>query len=61
MYDLKPVRLSARSSYIKFTDEMEIAMSSQRHLAVVNAPIIVTYGTDETPVRILAQSDHPFW
>src|SRR5438128_1865260 len=25
MYDLKPVRLSARSSYVKFTDEMEDA------------------------------------
>src|SRR5262249_13921068 len=30
MYDMKPVRLSKRSSYIKFTDEMEEAMSSQR-------------------------------
>ena len=26
MYDLKPVRLSKRSSYVKFTDEMEQAM-----------------------------------
>ncbi len=49
MYDLRPVRLSARSSYIKFTDEMEDAMSSQRHLTLLNAPIIVTYGTNETP------------
>ncbi len=32
MYDMKPVRLSKRSSYIKFTDEMEQAMSSLRHL-----------------------------
>ena len=31
MYDMKPVRLSKRSSYIKFTDAMEQAMSSQRH------------------------------
>jgi arylformamidase len=49
MYDLKPVRLSARSSYVKFTDEMEQAMSSQRHLDLLRAPIIVTYGTNETP------------
>ena len=49
MYDLKPVRLSKRSSYVKFTDEMEQAMSSQRHLDLLRAPIIVTYGTDETP------------
>jgi arylformamidase len=49
MYDLKPVRLSARSSYVKFTDDMEEAMSSQRHLGLLRAPIIVTYGTNETP------------
>ena len=28
----KPVRLSKRSSYVRFTDEMEDAMSAQRHL-----------------------------
>src|SRR5262245_5479672 len=49
MYDMKPVRLSKRSSYVKFTDEMEQAMSSQRHLDLLRAPIIVTYGTHETP------------
>jgi arylformamidase len=49
MYDLKPVRLSQRSSYIKFTDAMEEAISSQRHIEQLRAPIIVTYGTNETP------------
>jgi arylformamidase len=49
MYDMKPVRLSKRNSYIKFTDEMEQAMSSLRHLNLLRAPIIVTYGTNETP------------
>ena len=49
MYDMKPVRLSKRGTYVKFTDEMEQAMSSQRHLDLLRAPIIVTYGTDETP------------
>jgi arylformamidase len=49
MYDLKAVRLSKRSSYIKFTDEMEDAMSSQRHLNLLRAPITVTYGSNETP------------
>ncbi|HEY1363309.1 MAG TPA: alpha/beta hydrolase, partial [Xanthobacteraceae bacterium] len=49
MYDMKPVRLSKRSAYVKFTDEMEQAMSSQRHLDLLRAPIIVTYGTHETP------------
>jgi len=49
MYDLKPVRLSTRSSYVRFTDEIEDEMSSQRHLDLLHAPIIVTYGTNETP------------
>jgi arylformamidase len=49
MYDLKPVRLSARSSYVKFTDEMEEALSSQRHLARISTPVIVAYGSLETP------------
>ena len=49
MYDMKSVRLSKRSSYVKFTDEMEQAMSSQRQIDKLRAPIIVTYGTNETP------------
>ena len=49
MFDLQPVRLSARSRYVKFTDEMEHALSPQRHLAKLNAPLIVAYGTLETP------------
>ena len=46
---MKPVRLSKRSSYVKFTDEMEQAMSSQRHLDLLRAPVTLTYGTNETP------------
>ena len=49
MFDLKPVRLSVRSTYVRFTDEMEQALSPQRHIDKVNAPIIVVYGTLETP------------
>ena len=49
MYDLKPVRLSARGHYVKFTDAMEQAMSSQRHIANLRVPVICTYGTNETP------------
>lgn len=49
MYDMKPVRLSKRSLYVKFTDAMEQAMSSQRQIDKLRAPIIVTYGTNETP------------
>jgi arylformamidase len=49
MYDLEPVRLSARSSYVNFTDYMEQALSAQRHIDKLCAPLIVTYGTCETP------------
>ena len=49
MFDLKPVRLSARSRYVNFTDEMEHALSPQRHLDKLNAPVIVAHGTFETP------------
>jgi arylformamidase len=49
MYDLKPVRLSARSSYVKFTDEMEQALSAMRHLDKVHTPLVLTIGLLETP------------
>jgi arylformamidase len=49
MYDLKPVRLSNRSSYISFTDEMEAALSPIRHLEHLSAPLVVSYGSCETP------------
>ncbi|MGB9369375.1 MAG: alpha/beta hydrolase [Xanthobacteraceae bacterium] len=49
LYDLKPVRLSARSTYVKFTDEIEQALSSQRHLDRLSAPLVLAYGTLETP------------
>ena len=49
MYDLKPVRLSKRSEYVKFTDAVEEALSSQRHLDKLVAPLTVLYGTYETP------------
>ncbi len=49
MYDLKPVRLSARSSYVKFDDATEEALSPQRHIGNLQTPLIVAFGTLETP------------
>jgi len=49
MYDLKPVRLSARSRYVKFTDAIEDALSTQRHLERIACPVVLAYGTLETP------------
>jgi arylformamidase len=49
MYDMTPVRLSKRSSYVKFSDEMEQTMSSQRQIDRLQAPVVITYGTNDTP------------
>jgi arylformamidase len=49
IYDLEPVRLSVRSSYVKFTDESEQALSPQRHLAKLACPVTLAFGTLETP------------
>jgi arylformamidase len=49
MYDLEPVRLSKRSKYVNFTDAMEHALSAIRHLDKLATPLILSYGTYETP------------
>lgn len=49
MFDLKAVGLSKRSKYVKFTDEIEQALSAQRHLDKLHTPIIVAHGTLESP------------
>jgi arylformamidase len=49
MYDLKPVRLSQRSNYVKFTDEMEQSLSAQRHIGNIHTPLVLIHGTLETP------------
>jgi arylformamidase len=49
MYDLRGPRLSSRSSYVKFDDSTEEALSPQRHLDRLTAPLIVAYGSLETP------------
>ena len=49
MYDLEPVRLSWRNSYLQLTAEMVETLSPQRHLEHLTAPLLVAYGTYETP------------
>ncbi|RQT43318.1 alpha/beta hydrolase [Burkholderia cepacia] len=56
IYDLKPVRLSSRSKYVKFTDEAEARLSPQRHLDQLRAPLVLVHGTLETP-EFVRQSD----
>jgi arylformamidase len=35
--------------YVKFTDEIEEGLSSQRHLHRISSPVLVAYGSLETP------------
>ena len=49
MFDLRPVRVSSRGRDIRFTDTVEHALSSQRHLNKLHTPIVIAYGTRETP------------
>jgi arylformamidase len=49
MYDLTPVRLSKRSAYVKFTDETVEKLSAIRHIDKLHTPLVVSYGTEETP------------
>ncbi len=49
IFDLEPVRLSHRNGYLNLTDEEVELLSTQRQLAHLNAPVIVAYGSNETP------------
>ena len=49
MYDLQPVSLSSRRTYVNFTPETIDELSPERHLARLTAPVIVAHGTLETP------------
>ena len=49
IYNLKPVRLSKRSRYVSITDDIEAALSPIRHIALLQTPLTLTYGSLETP------------
>jgi len=49
MYDLRPVRLSARSSYVKFDDRIERELSPIRHLSRLRCPVVAAYGERDSP------------
>jgi arylformamidase len=49
MFELTPVRLSWRRTYVNFTDAMTESMSSLRHIDKIVAPVTVAYGSLETP------------
>ncbi|MGA2394191.1 MAG: alpha/beta hydrolase [Candidatus Lustribacter sp.] len=49
MYELEPVRLSKRSAYVRFDDETVDALSALRHLERITMPVVLAYGTEESP------------
>ncbi len=49
MYDLAPVRLSRRSSFVKFTDAMVQDLSAMRHIEKIHTPVTIGVGALETP------------
>ncbi|HWP26139.1 MAG TPA: alpha/beta hydrolase [Xanthobacteraceae bacterium] len=57
IYELRPLRLSRHAEGMRFTDEIEQALSPQRHLEKLVAPLVVIYGTAESP-ELQRQSRH---
>jgi arylformamidase len=49
MYELQPVRLSARSAYVKFDDRIEHELSPMRHLDRIACPVTVAYAGRDSP------------
>ena len=49
MYELRPVRLSARSSYVRFDDRIEHELSPMRHLERLACPVTVAYAERDSP------------
>jgi arylformamidase len=49
MYDLAPVRLSKRSSFVNFTDAMVQELSAIRRIEKIHTPLVIGVGSLETP------------
>jgi len=49
LYDLKAVRLSARSKYVTITDDIEQKFSTQRYIDRIRTPLVLAHGSYETP------------
>jgi arylformamidase len=47
-YDLEPVLLSARSSYIKLDQQEQVALSPVRHAPRIPCPILIAYAEHDT-------------
>lgn len=57
MYELYPVSLSARKTYVNFTPQTIEELSALRHMDRLNGPIVIAYGTHESPEFIRQSQD----
>ena len=49
IYDLAPVRLSARNAYLRLDERAEQALSPMRHAGRIRCPVTVAWGEQESP------------
>ncbi len=59
MYDLAPVMLSVRSTYVKISPQEQALLSAVQHVDQIRAPVTVVYGDKETP-EFKRQAEHFF-
>lgn len=57
LYDLEPVLLSARGSYVELSREEAEALSPIRHAAQIRCPVALVYGERESPEFIRQAKD----
>ncbi len=69
IFDLRPVLLSSRGSYVELSEEEEEALSPIRHIERIRSPVIVAYGDEESPefkrqsrdfASALEEAGHPY-
>ena len=49
VYDMGPVRRPNTNPYLRLSDEIEEMLSPIRHLDLLHAPVVITYGSGDTP------------
>jgi arylformamidase len=59
VYDMGPVRRADSNPYLRFSDEIEDALSPIRHVDRLQAPVVITCGSGDTPE--FRQQSHDFF
>lgn len=58
IYDLRPVRLSARNDYVRVDDRIEESLSPIRHVSRLRLPVAVAWGEHESPEFARQSADY---